>query len=985
VTYKHSDNIAPYRIEAIVDPDTTATAHTLKPVGTAPFDFTKGVVFKSDPVQLPAGMHSFRFEAQDRFQTVQLPKAPDKYDGPKVNFPPTLSNVEVTVNGDTTVHTVGPDNALTPALTANTTKTLTFKVTYKDIDQTNPNVPESDHYVKLEIDGMSAITMKAQGNDYPNGVVYQAQVAGLTAGAKLFRIEAFDGPGAMGDTVTLPSTGFISGIGIWSVPELLPPSPNTPATNAGTCTPLSGIRSSIYQFRIIYKDADGRAPQSIKLVLDPGAAGERSIDLTPQGTAPINYVTGVTYGYDTTANELAVGSHTYRFDATDSLTPVQTTTYNGPTVANATLSLAAPTTGSLSPQVGPPSTTFTYQVVYTNADNNAPEKVQVVIDGTAYDMTRATTSTDYRVGVLYEYKFRFSRDEQKRSHVYYFQAKDIVNPDTVRYPATGNLTGPQLNTAFFVVTGIAQPPSAVGGPIVVGGTVTITGRLDTNTAVGAQTIPVQLVRPDGSGVNESVVTASDGTFTYTSSTVLDQTGDWKAKFSWNGVSGTYDATSLEAPFTVTGVSVSLTSGVLDLVALPIVPVTPDASTTFNPLRADGTATPVSVLDLITWAPTMPPSGKYVSLNRDSNFPGAKGGAGYWTYPSESVKLSPKGKLWNQTQAYSISVAAGWNLIGSVFTSDISWGAVQVRYQGNVMSLSAAGSVLRPYAWGYDPTSGSYKLIQTNGVLKTGRGYWVRALEPCEIILNPPGTKAAEMSRDADITINSLQVVARVADRMDTDNFLPLTAGASRALVEKPPYMGNYASIQQISTDEVASAVPTRAGQQVVAFEAVTNVANADITITFPNLATLGRRYEASLVDLSTKTTRALGSTATYTYNSGDNAATRRFAVIVTPVTANSRLVISNLQSTGRAAGTLAFSYTLSNSAAVKAQIVSSSGTTIRNLAQGRAAAAGANALMWDGRDNRGVSVPSGTYLLKLTATDTNGRSATAILPVTVVR
>lgn len=985
VTYKHSDNIAPYRIEVIVDPDTTATKYTLKPVGTPPFNFAGGVVFESDPVQLPAGMHSFRFEAQDRFQTVQLPPAPGKYDGPKVNFPPELSNVQVTVEGDPTVYTVGAGNALTPALVANLTKKFTFKVTYKDIDQNNPNVPEPDHYVQLQIDGMSPIAMTATGNDYANGVVYEAQVQGLTAGAKLFRFEAFDGPGAMGDTVHLPTTGFISGMTIWSVPELVAPAPGTPATNDGTCTPLSGIRSTIYQFRIVYKHPDNRAPQSIQMVLDGGTASERRIDLTPQGTGPLNYVNGVTYGYDTSVAELAVGTHTYRFEATDSLTPVQTTTYTGPTVSNAILNLSAPVTGTLAPASGPPSTTFTYQVVYSNADNNAPQQVQVVIDGVAYNMTRATTSTDYRVGVLYEYKFRFSKDEQQRNHEYYFQAKDTVNPDTVRFPASGTLAGPTLNTAFFVVTGVSQPPSPVGAPIVVGGTVTVTGRLDTNNPVGVQSIPVQLIRPDGSGANESAVTAADGTFTYTSTTVLDQTGQWKVKLSWSGVTGTYDPTSLETPFNVTGVTVTLESGVLDLIALPIVPVTPDPSTTFNPTRADGSSAPVSVLDLITWAPTMPPSGKYVALNRDANFPGAQGGRGYWTYPSEKVTLSPRGKLWNQSQPYTVSVAQGWNLIGSVFSKDIDWGAVQVRYQGNVMPLASADRILRPYAWGYDPASGSYKLIQAGGVLKAGRGYWVRALEPCEIILNPPTTKAAPVTRDADLTANALQVVARVGERLDTDNFLPLNGAVSRAIVEKPPYVGDYASIQQIPASEVASVMPTRAGQQVLAFEAVTNVANADIAITFPNLATLGRRYEATLVDLATKTTRALGSTATYTYNSGETAAARRFAVVLTPVTANSRLVITEVRSTGRAAGTLAFTYTLSGPASVRAQIVSTAGTAVRNLAQGRAAVTGANTLVWDGRDNRGIAVPAGTYLLKLTASDNQGRSATAVLPVTVVR
>jgi len=970
----------------IVDPDAAATPHALHPVGAAPFNYVNGVVFESDPIQLPPGMHSFRFEAQDRFQTVQLPPAPGKYDGPKVNFPPELSNVEVLKAPRPDVHTVGAGNVLTPPLVGTLNDTYTFRITYKDVDQNNPTVPEPDHYVRLIIDNGAPIAMLPQGTDYANGVVYQATVSNLTPGDKAFRFEAFDGPGAMGDTVRLPAGGGqITGLSIKNVPQLSAPGPVDPNTNDHTLTPLAGTRSTIYQYRVRYKHLDNTPPTKLQLVIDPGQATQKTVDMVPQTAGPYDYTVGVIYGYDTSANELAVGAHSYEFTYDDGLTQGALSGFTGPTVSNALLTLTAPVSGTLSPIVGPPSTTFTYQVIYTNADNNAPEYVRVVVDGVSQDMTRATTSTDYRIGVLYELKYRFPRDEQQRNHTYHFLAKDTVSPTQVLLPAAGELAGPTLNTAFFVVTGVSQPPAPVGGPIVVGGTVKVDGRLDTNSPVGVQSIPVQLIRPDGSGVNESATTAADGTLSFTSSTVLDQTGDWKARLSWNGVAGTYDPTTLETTFQVKGASVALTGGVLDMIALPVVPVTPDPSTTFNPTRGNGTTAPISVLDLVTWAPTMPPSGKYVSLNYDANFPGAIGGRGYWTLPTESVTLNPRGKLWDQTAPFSVSVAAGWNIVGSVFTTDINWSAVQVRYQGNVMPLSSASAVLKPYAWGYDPATGSYTLVQAGGTLRPGRGYWVRAIEPCEIILNPLGGPTAPLSRDADVRTNALQVVARLGKRMDIDNYLPLSGAPTRAIVEKPPYLGEYATIQQIPSSEIAADVPTRAGQYALGFEARTNVPNADITISFPTIASLGRRYEARLIDLSTKTTRALTNTSGYTYNSGESAATRRFAVVVTPVMANSRLVITDLRATGRAAGTTTFNFTLSNAASVKAQIVAASGNVVRNIAQGRAAAVGANTVMWDGRDSRGISVPSGTYLLKLTATDTEGRAATAVLPVTVVR
>ncbi|NLH98193.1 MAG: hypothetical protein GX446_01730 [Chthonomonadales bacterium] len=984
VKYTHSDNIAPYRIQVIVNPSGVPLIYDLKPKTGDPLDYVNGVIYESDPQRLPPGTHAFRFEAQDRFQTVLLPPT-GELSGPKVNFPPELSTVEVTKVGSGVVSTVGPNNQLTPQLVGTLNDRYLFRITYRDIDQNNPNVPEADHYVHLILNEGTPRPMVATSNDYANGVVYELELSNIDPGDIQFRFVAFDGPGAMGDTVQLPAGGSnITNMSVRNIPVLAAPGPSDPNTNDGTLDPIAGIRSTIYRYRVKYTHLDNTAPQSIQLVIDEGQASEKTVNLTPQGSGPFDYRTGVIYGYDTTSMELAVGAHTYSFRATDGLTPASLNNLNGPTVSNALLALSAPTDGTLKPQLGPPSTDFTYQVIYTNADNNAPQYVRVLIDGVAHDMTRATTSTDYRVGVLYEFKFRFPRDERQRNHSYRFEAKDTVSDAVVRYPAAGDLAGPTLNTAYFVITGVSQPPAGPGGPIVVGGTVTVQGRLDTNSPIGAQQVAVQLVKPDGSGATASLTTAADGAFTYTSSTTLDQTGDWKVKLDWIGVPGTYDAAAAEASFKVTGTAVPLAAGVLDMISLPIVPVTPDPSLTFNPVRSNGSTAPVSVLDLVVWSPTVPPNGKYVSLNRDATFPGAGGGRAYWTLPTEAVTLNPRGKIWDQTLPYTIGVAPGWNMIGSVFNQDINWGAVQVRFQGNVLPLANAGDVLRPYAWGYNPTTGGYTLIQSGGVLKPGRGYWVRVLQPCEIILPTPGTKAAAGSRDADVTANAIQVTARLDNRLDADNYLSLSP-ATRAFVEKPPFVGEYASIQQIPATEVAGQVPTRAGQTVVAFEAVTNKANADVTLAFPNVAVLGRKAEITLVDLATNTTRALATSGTYVFNSGENAGARRFALLVRPVTANSRLVISDLKTTGRSAGSLAFAYTLSGPATVRAQIVGSAGNVVRTLSQGRSATEGANVLLWDGRDQKGISVPSGTYLVKLTATDGEGRAATAILPVTLVR
>jgi hypothetical protein len=281
----------------------------------------------------------------------------------------------------------------------------------------------------------------------------------------------------------------------------------------------------------------------------------------------------------------------------------------------------------------------------------------------------------------------------------------------------------------------------------------------------------------------------------------------------------------------------------------------------------------------------------------------------------------------------------------------------------------------------------------SGMLHTGRGYWVRALQDCELVLSPPGTaRSAAISRDAVDRSTSIQIMARNGNRADQDNFVDLTGTtASRmALMEKPPYMADYVSVRLIDPAKFQLPADTRVattGKTIIPFQVETDRKNADITVQFPNFAAIGRKYEVSLLDVSSKTTRSIGTSGAYSFNSGDAAPARQFALVVS-ARGHNGLAISNVQASngpgGRAAG-MSLSFTLSNTANVRAQIVGGTGLTIRELAQGRAATAGTNSLVWDGKNSQGIAVPAGTYTLKLTASDESGHQVTAIVPITLVR
>lgn len=70
--------------------------------------------------------------------------------------------------------------------------------------------------------------------------------------------------------------------------------------------------------------------------------------------------------------------------------------------------------------------------------------------------------------------------------------------------------------------------------------------------------------------------------------------------------------------------------------------------------------------------------------------------------------------------------------------------------------------------------------------------------------------------------------------------------------------------------------------------------------------------------------------------------------------------------------TTTFAFELERPASVSLRVLDARGRVVRTLAAGRGLAAGEHRLRWRGRDDRGVAVGSGIYLLRLTAGERSG-------------
>lgn len=77
--------------------------------------------------------------------------------------------------------------------------------------------------------------------------------------------------------------------------------------------------------------------------------------------------------------------------------------------------------------------------------------------------------------------------------------------------------------------------------------------------------------------------------------------------------------------------------------------------------------------------------------------------------------------------------------------------------------------------------------------------------------------------------------------------------------------------------------------------------------------------------------------------------------------------------------------TLSSEAQVEARVLNMAGRQVRTLCRARECAAGSNTLVWNAQSDTGVPVPSGVYLVEVTAQAEDGGRATAVTRVTVRR
>jgi hypothetical protein len=855
------------------------------------------------------------------------------------------------VNGAFEVLNLKPvlsNGTVTPA-TGSHNAAFTYSVKYTDGDGDAPA------FVRVRIlkpDSTEQVLNLTGSGDYTQGVTFSGTIPAnsrLLTGDYQFRFEANDGTvdadPLLGDGPTVTNA--------------------KPVLSSGSVVPVRESGRAAFRYSVTYTDTDGDAPEFVRVVVIQPDNTERTLDMTGSGT---DYTTGVIFTADVPANSnLAPGSYGFRFIARDDYgADADPLTGTGPQINNPPQLLNPRVT----PASGKLSTEFVYEVTYKDADGDAPKafsgtpggEVQVNIDGTWYAMTKVGAGTNYVEGVTYQLKRRLSEG----THTFQFRTQD-------QYDAaeTAVLSGPTVNKATITLT-------APSGTAALGQTVTLNGQLTlSGSATVNASVQVVISPPVGAGEVKNVNTASDGSFSvqFTPST----TGTWSAYASWAGNNEYDGVNSTPVTIQVQGATFTIQPGI-SMISIPLIPPSSDPDFLFG--------FDTSAINLIRWQPLQ---NRYVSGGSVV----AQAGAGYWVRAISAVNVSPVGTLADQTQPFSIQLAQGWNMIGSVYLQPTLLGAAQVRVAGQVMTLAEAArkGLVRDYAWRYDPVARAYKMVSAGENLQPFVGYWIRALVDAELILNPPGSRSAggtQIGRSAKMSDGDwvVQLVARAGEATDSDNYIGVSSDSLQ--VEKPAPLENYVHVQLLSPESNAPlAVDVRrsaSAKQVYTFEVLTDMPNTPVTLSWPNLAKISRNVEMVLVDVDANVRRVMTTLPSYTYNSGVNGGTRRFQIIVQPRVRTAAMISNVRVAQTRAAGgtRVQISYALSTDASVAVQITDATGKPVRALQAGQSGR-GVNNITWDGRNSAGVAVPAGAYMVRITATTEDGQTASVVQPVVLTR
>ncbi len=387
-------------------------------------------------------------------------------------------------------------------------------------------------------------------------------------------------------------------------------------------------------------------------------------------------------------------------------------------------------------------------------------------------------------------------------------------------------------------------------------------------------------------------------------------------------------------------------------------------------------------------------------------------------------------------SYTVTYPVGWNQIGDPYVYNYTFSELQV-FNANTLSntdvVTASSSVngwLLPAVYYYNtsdpnPANWFYQLEDNLGFqMQQGQGYWIYVEQSnLQFIYNGVDTPGGSVSRAAvagranlglgttlgkDTTNNwRLNLVAKSTHGLDTLSYIGVAPSATDTndiyKWVKPPNFNAGTTMDIIHTDwgkangrfaqDLRS--PTLASKTWTV-QLTAQPTDKTVTITWPAIAaSVPRAYDVYLVDPTATTQVSLRDTSSYVVSMSPGV-TRSLTIVAKPKTTNIAPTITSfsLQNTsGRAVGapaSVTISYVLSAEADTQINVRDTRGHIIRTINGTTRSATDTTSgnigqVVWDVKDQHGVSLTSGTYNVEIVATNGSGQLSRQIKPFVLTR
>jgi len=385
--------------------------------------------------------YSYRFFARDRHHAIADGPATEVRNYPDISIVDHEPGLRWTGELGYSMDGVEPENGTTATV-------FTFRVEYFDVDGDAPYAGYPQVWIDLNLNGVYGMderfTMQEvdpEDTNYIDGKMYTYSTTLPSVGVYTYRFTARD-------AYNISDTGETGPAKDTAGPEVL--TENTPPelrwAGVGGYTsdgvePDSGSTSLIYQFRVVYADAEGDVPAEgmpqVWIDMDLSGTFEDSESFQMVSADQGNITSGRTYVYNASFSE--VGTYMYRFYAEDVRGGVALgepiSVKEGPDIVKKNHDpVISAVDGGAAPGSGKNTTKFTFTANYTDSDNDAPEEgyPRLWIDlnangsfeeGEHFPMFEVDTGDrDYTDGKLYSITMVV---KTPGTHMYRFEAVDV--------------------------------------------------------------------------------------------------------------------------------------------------------------------------------------------------------------------------------------------------------------------------------------------------------------------------------------------------------------------------------------------------------------------------------------------------------------------------------------------------------------------------------------------------------------------------------